>query len=96
MTRATTLAVFACLVIFTGALPASGQQTRLTDEQIASARAEVPVLMEVLELKPGMAVGDVGAGFQRLDNDPRVRWGLAGACSQTTSAPRNSRRCATA
>lgn len=63
MTRATTLAVFACLAIFTRALPASGQQTRLTDEQIASARAEVPVLMEVLELKPGMAVGDVGAGF---------------------------------
>jgi predicted methyltransferase len=39
------------------------QQTALTDAQIASADAEVPQLVELLELKAGMAVGDVGAGF---------------------------------
>ena len=41
----------------------SGQQTSLTDAQIQSADVEVPQLMQLLELKPGMAVADVGAGF---------------------------------
>jgi ubiquinone/menaquinone biosynthesis C-methylase UbiE len=51
------------LMIPAGVLPSAAQQTRLTNEQIASAEAEVPQLMELLELKPGMAMADVGAGF---------------------------------
>jgi ubiquinone/menaquinone biosynthesis C-methylase UbiE len=41
----------------------SGQQTGLTDAQIRSADIEVPQLVQLLELEPGMAVADVGAGF---------------------------------
>ncbi len=39
------------------------QQTALTEAQIKSAEAEVPRLLELLELKSGMSVADVGAGF---------------------------------
>ncbi len=42
---------------------AAAQQTGLTDAQRKSAEAEVPRLVTLLELKPGMAVADVGAGF---------------------------------
>jgi precorrin-6B methylase 2 len=42
---------------------AGAQQTALTDEQIKSAEVEVPRLVELLGLKPGMSVADVGAGF---------------------------------
>lgn len=47
------------------ALPASfaAQQTALTDGQLRSAAIEVPRLVELLDLEPGMTVGDVGAGF---------------------------------
>jgi predicted methyltransferase len=41
----------------------TAQQTGLTEAQIASAKLEVPQLMELLELKPGSTVADVGAGF---------------------------------
>ena len=39
------------------------QQTALTSEQLKSAEVEVPRLVQVLELTPGMTVADVGAGF---------------------------------
>jgi ubiquinone/menaquinone biosynthesis C-methylase UbiE len=39
------------------------QQTQLTQGQIKAAEAEVPELVKLLALKPGMAVADVGAGF---------------------------------
>lgn len=39
------------------------QQTALTNEQLKSAEIEVPRLVQVLELEPGMTVADVGAGF---------------------------------
>jgi predicted methyltransferase len=39
------------------------QQTALTSEQLKSAEIEVPRLVQVLELEPGMTVADVGAGF---------------------------------
>jgi cyclopropane fatty-acyl-phospholipid synthase-like methyltransferase len=41
----------------------AAQQTALTDAQIKSAEVEVPRLVELLELKPGMTMADVGAGF---------------------------------
>ena len=43
--------------------PPAGQQTGLTEAQIKTADAEVPELARLLELKPGMTVADVGAGF---------------------------------
>lgn len=39
------------------------QQTALTNEQLKSAEIEVPRLVQLLELKSGMTVADVGAGF---------------------------------
>jgi precorrin-6B methylase 2 len=44
-------------------VPTVAQQTALTPGQIKSAEIEVPRLMELLELKSGMAIADVGAGF---------------------------------
>ncbi len=44
-------------------LPAIAQQTGLTDAQRQAAEVEVPQLATLLELKPGMTVADVGAGF---------------------------------
>ena len=56
-----TLLVVSLLVLF--CVPASAQQTSLTEGQIKAAEIEVPELVTLLDLKPGMTVADVGAGF---------------------------------
>jgi ubiquinone/menaquinone biosynthesis C-methylase UbiE len=40
-----------------------GQQTELTPQQLKQAAFEVPKLAEMLGVKPGSTVADVGAGF---------------------------------
>jgi SAM-dependent methyltransferase len=52
-----------CCLLFALSLSPAGQQTALTDEQLRTADSEVPRLAELLDLKPGMTVADVGAGF---------------------------------
>lgn len=42
--------------------PPQGQQG-LTDAMVQTAAIEVPRLIELLQLKPGMTIADVGAGF---------------------------------
>src|SRR5688572_20593398 len=51
------------LVLFFFFFPVAAQQTGLTEAQFKSAEIEVPQLVELLALEPGMAVADVGAGF---------------------------------
>lgn len=43
--------------------PQVGGQQGLTDAMTKSAAVEVPRLVELLQLKPGMTIADVGAGF---------------------------------
>jgi SAM-dependent methyltransferase len=54
-------ATFALVMLL--CLPGAGQQTALTDAHLRSAEIEIPQLVTLLELKPGMTVADVGAGF---------------------------------
>ena len=44
-------------------VPVAAQQTGLTEEQTKAAALEMPELAKLLELKPGVTVADVGAGF---------------------------------
>jgi predicted methyltransferase len=41
----------------------AAQQTELTEGQLKAAAVEMPELVKLFELKPGMTVADVGAGF---------------------------------
>ena len=53
----------ASLVAQQPAAPPQGGQQGLTEAMIKTAAIEVPRLIELLELKPGMTIADVGAGF---------------------------------
>jgi ubiquinone/menaquinone biosynthesis C-methylase UbiE len=55
------LAALAFVVLLPG--PAASQQTALTEGQLKAAALEMPELVKLFELKPGMTVADVGAGF---------------------------------
>jgi ubiquinone/menaquinone biosynthesis C-methylase UbiE len=55
------LSALALALLLLVRLPA--QQTALTEGQIKAAALEVPELAKLFELKPGMTVADVGAGF---------------------------------
>lgn len=59
MTRVATTLSFLLLFF----VEAVAQQTGLTEAQLKAAAIEVPQLVELLELQPGMTVADVGAGF---------------------------------
>ena len=54
--------VVCCLVVLLS--PSLGaQQQGLTDAMVQTAAIEVPRLVELLQIKPGMTIADVGAGF---------------------------------
>jgi predicted methyltransferase len=55
--------VTACAFAWLQLAAPTAQQTGLTEGQIKTAELEVPELATLFELKPGMTVADVGAGF---------------------------------
>ena len=56
-------AVIAVGLVFALIVPAGAQQTSLTEGQIKTAEIEIPELVQLLGVKPGMTIADVGAGF---------------------------------
>jgi ubiquinone/menaquinone biosynthesis C-methylase UbiE len=50
-------------LVLATAVAAGSQQTSLTPAQLKQAAFETPKLVELLGLRPGMSVADVGAGF---------------------------------
>lgn len=69
----------AVVVVFSACFaPLAAQQAGLTDAQLKAAEIEVPRLVELLELRRGMAVADVGAGFGAWTMRFSTRVGPAG------------------
>jgi predicted methyltransferase len=68
MRKAVVVPVFILLLLVSlvaqqPAAPPQGGQQGLTEAMTKTAAIEVPRLIELLELKPGMTIADVGAGF---------------------------------
>lgn len=59
--RRHSIAASACVVTF--AMTTLFAQRQASPREMAAAEHEVPLLAEVLEIKPGMTVADVGAGM---------------------------------
>ncbi|MGH9255752.1 MAG: class I SAM-dependent methyltransferase [Vicinamibacterales bacterium] len=68
MRKVVTVSAFVVLLLTSliaqqAAAPPQGGQQGLTEAMIKTAAIEVPRLVELLQLKPGMTIADVGAGF---------------------------------